>query len=749
MPYVRTNWQDGEAGGTPITAAALNNIETQHQVFDHMESVIAYGATGDGTTDDRAAIQAAIDAAAPLRRAVFFPPGEYNVGTGLVIPAPDTPVPLIGTPPFGQRIGTPRATWIKSDQSPDYLVRHEGPTSPDPSNGTFGWVVRNLWFEVRDFNIAAIRTRHISQVQIDQCQFQNPDAVAVKGKYAIHNTGVLPGETTYDGAFSNVTRCSTFGCGLFDGEGTNYWNFYGNTVHRTYNAYRFGPGSNTNALVGENWEECTSVDIWATSTSYTAGDLVAMNGIQYVCQANHTSSASVGTGFYDDEAAGRWNVDTFTNWAAGVLVSESKGINIIGGQTERINVAAVAADRCWDVVVQGLAGRGGSYGQHGTFLNCERVIFDGQLATIKDGKGVSGYDGSDGASPHTSRAWAMSVIPKGGAVANARDVGRELQGPSVDHLARGYIVEEETAPDTWSAFTPTGWDQLTIDNNNSISIDDSGTGRIRIRNTVPLSTRNSSGPIVIRWGSNFSSAVDNEVEVTVTGFLDDGGSPNRTARTTSQTYKIGDSLDPVTATNPNQFEGIVVNAPLDWAFFEVVIDPKMQNGDTPFTLRHMHYWFGPDLEASFRSGQGFVSVDALEGNVQGAAGDLYRSTEGRIAIKTEPAPGVFDTQSGWRELQRVGPTINDATTAITPALNQAEGYFRCNNASPIAVTIPTNASVPFPIGTKLSFLQVGAGQATIAGDGGVTVNNAGATPSQWEVVTVTKVATDEWDATGV
>jgi hypothetical protein len=39
-------------------------------------------------------------------------------------------------------------------------------------------------------------------------------------------------------------------------------------------------------------------------------------------------------------------------------------------------------------------------------------------------------------------------------------------------------------------------------------------------------------------------------------------------------------------------------------------------------------------------------------------------------------------------------------------------------------TIPTNASVAFPVGTLLLFRQIGAGQLTIAGAGGVTVNTA-------------------------
>jgi hypothetical protein len=48
-------------------------------------SVKSYGATGDGTTDDRAAIQAAIDAAAAVGGTVYFGPGVYIIGDSLVL----------------------------------------------------------------------------------------------------------------------------------------------------------------------------------------------------------------------------------------------------------------------------------------------------------------------------------------------------------------------------------------------------------------------------------------------------------------------------------------------------------------------------------------------------------------------------------------------------------------------------------------------------------------------------------------
>jgi hypothetical protein len=91
-------------------------------------NVMDYGATGNGTTDDRPAIQAAIDAAASAGRGtVFFPCGTYAVGASLILPN-DKAIRLQGAGHFlggtgnlpGVRItpaGFTTADVIKNDQT--------------------------------------------------------------------------------------------------------------------------------------------------------------------------------------------------------------------------------------------------------------------------------------------------------------------------------------------------------------------------------------------------------------------------------------------------------------------------------------------------------------------------------------------------------------------------------------------------------------------------------------------------------
>jgi hypothetical protein len=73
-----------------------------------------------------------------------------------------------------------------------------------------------------------------------------------------------------------------------------------------------------------------------------------------------------------------------------------------------------------------------------------------------------------------------------------------------------------------------------------------------------------------------------------------------------------------------------------------------------------------------------------------------------------------------------------------------------SNGSAIGVTIPANASEPFPIGAVIELAQLGAGQVTVGGAGGVTIVG---TPglkisAQYGMAKLTKIAVNTWLLTG-
>jgi len=110
------------------------------------------------------------------------------------------------------------------------------------------------------------------------------------------------------------------------------------------------------------------------------------------------------------------------------------------------------------------------------------------------------------------------------------------------------------------------------------------------------------------------------------------------------------------------------------------------------------------------------------------------------------------------------PTINGATigtsiinlainaqtgTTYTPVLADNGKLVTLSNASAITLTVPTNASVAYATGAQINIEQIGAGQVTIVGDTGVTVNGTGTKlRTQWSAATLVKLGTDSWTLIG-
>jgi hypothetical protein len=100
--------------------------------------------------------------------------------------------------------------------------------------------------------------------------------------------------------------------------------------------------------------------------------------------------------------------------------------------------------------------------------------------------------------------------------------------------------------------------------------------------------------------------------------------------------------------------------------------------------------------------------------------------------------------------------INTQTgTSYTFGITDGNNTFvTLSNASPIALTIPTNSSTPFPVGTVLNFGQTGAGQVTISGAGGVTITSTGATAAtpktrvQYSSASAIQTSTNNWLVVG-
>jgi len=128
--------------------------------------------------------------------------------------------------------------------------------------------------------------------------------------------------------------------------------------------------------------------------------------------------------------------------------------------------------------------------------------------------------------------------------------------------------------------------------------------------------------------------------------------------------------------------------------------------------------------ATYPLSEAFVDGDVL------SASDVNSTNEG----VNDLAFGQFNAQTG---------------TSYTLVLTDVAKVISLTNAAAITLTVPTNASVAFPIGTQILLYQGGAGQVTISSS--ATIRSEGTKlkiTGQYGVAGLLKVATDEWVAFG-
>jgi hypothetical protein len=128
-------------------------------------------------------------------------------------------------------------------------------------------------------------------------------------------------------------------------------------------------------------------------------------------------------------------------------------------------------------------------------------------------------------------------------------------------------------------------------------------------------------------------------------------------------------------------------------------------------------------------------------NVQVGSYVAGNITVGNIAGKTS------GFTLGYLEMPQV------AAANVTLALTDSGKHFYDTSTAPITITIPTNASVAFPIGTVISAVNASTGNLIVA-QGSATLYLGGnatsgsRTITSYGVATLMKVATDTWFING-
>ena len=134
---------------------------------------------------------------------------------------------------------------------------------------------------------------------------------------------------------------------------------------------------------------------------------------------------------------------------------------------------------------------------------------------------------------------------------------------------------------------------------------------------------------------------------------------------------------------------------------------------------------------------GFNGVTSLAGNT-------------RLLGNLDLSKGVVYFADGIQSKQGT-PSLTEIKVKyfnyILSSLDDRDSIIEMNNVAANTLTVPTNASVAFPVGTQITVIQTGAGQTTITPvSGTVTIN---ATPglklrTQWSSCVLIKRATNTW-----
>jgi hypothetical protein len=124
-----------------------------------------------------------------------------------------------------------------------------------------------------------------------------------------------------------------------------------------------------------------------------------------------------------------------------------------------------------------------------------------------------------------------------------------------------------------------------------------------------------------------------------------------------------------------------------------------------------------------------------------------RATTDTLTNKTLTSPVINGATIGT---SIINLAINAQTgTTYTPVLADNGKLVTLSNASAITLTVPTNASVAYPTGAQINIEAIDAGQVTVVGDTGVTVNGTGTKlRTQWSAATLVKLGTDSWTLIG-
>lgn len=165
------------------------------------------------------------------------------------------------------------------------------------------------------------------------------------------------------------------------------------------------------------------------------------------------------------------------------------------------------------------------------------------------------------------------------------------------------------------------------------------------------------------------------------------------------------------------------------------------NGAGHLHLKHQN----ADATATGQSTALFADVN---GDIKYKNDNDYYTTL-KTSLNTADRVYTFPDVSGVVALQEI--IFDKKATSYTLVLGDAYKLIEMEVTSANTLTIPTNTSVAFPLGTQILVSQLGTGQTTITPAVGVTLRSSGGktkTSAQYSMCTLIKRGTNEWYLSG-
>jgi hypothetical protein len=149
-----------------------------------------------------------------------------------------------------------------------------------------------------------------------------------------------------------------------------------------------------------------------------------------------------------------------------------------------------------------------------------------------------------------------------------------------------------------------------------------------------------------------------------------------------------------------------------------------------------------------------ASLDVMDAGIGDAQDDATQALSDAAAAQDDATQALSDAAAAQATADGAATAelvINPQTGLLYVLVLADKGKLvEVNRSTGSVLEVPLNSAEAFPVGSQVTVLQTGAGQVTIAGTPGVTVN---ATPglklrTQWSSATLIKRATDTWVAIG-